>query len=389
MKSNNKTLVFQNNKRLNIGSLSNILPLIFTRKPLLIILFLSFFTSLQAQQQYTVKGNISGLKKEMKVFIQYLVGKEHKSDSAATKDGRFSIHGAIPRSLMVSLLFQSTEPVSGNISRESRFFYLSAGTTTISGNSLKSAVIKGGKEQDEYMELTSKAVPLRDSINKYGWNIPDKSKAKQFSLKQDSLTRQFIQTHNNSYVALDLVGQEAIFITDTKAFESLYNLLSTNLKNTIDGKKYAELLSVTKKLVIGAPAIGFTQEDANGKLVSLASLKGKFVLLEFWSSWCGWCRVEYPYIKKAYSQFKDKNFEIIGISLDNKKEMWIKAIKDNGFTWPQVCDLKGWKNAVAEKYAIYAIPQNFLIDPQGIIIAKELRGEVLLQKLEEVLNAQK
>jgi peroxiredoxin len=130
----------------------------------------------------------------------------------------------------------------------------------------------------------------------------------------------------------------------------------------------------------------FTLPDADGKDISLASYKGKYVLVDFWASWCGPCRAENPNVVKAYSRFKEKGFEILGVSLDDKKDKWQAAVQADNLAWTHVSDLKGWKNAVAEQYGIRAIPQNLLLDPQGVIIAKNLRGDALEKKLEEVLK---
>lgn len=130
----------------------------------------------------------------------------------------------------------------------------------------------------------------------------------------------------------------------------------------------------------------FTQNDINGKAVKLSDFKGKYVLLDFWASWCGPCRAENPNVLKAYNQYKDKNFTILGVSLDEKGDAWQKAIKDDALPWMQVSDLKGWQNEASSKYGISGIPANFLINPEGIIIAKDLRGEDLETKLAEVLN---
>jgi peroxiredoxin len=132
--------------------------------------------------------------------------------------------------------------------------------------------------------------------------------------------------------------------------------------------------------------IDFTQPDVNSKPVKLSDFKGKYILLDFWASWCGPCRAENPNVLKAYNTYKDKNFTVIGVSLDDSGEKWRKAIEEDGMPWIQLSDLKGFRNEVASQYGIQAIPSTFLLNPEGVIIAKDLRGEALHKKLGELLK---
>jgi peroxiredoxin len=137
---------------------------------------------------------------------------------------------------------------------------------------------------------------------------------------------------------------------------------------------------------IGTEALLFSQKDTLGKMVSLESFRGKYVLIDFWASWCGPCRTENPNLVAAFKKYASKNFTILGVSLDENKTSWMNAIRKDKLTWTQVSDLQGWKNKVAQMYLIRSIPANYLLDPSGKVIAKDLRGEELQVKLKELLQ---
>lgn len=158
----------------------------------------------------------------------------------------------------------------------------------------------------------------------------------------------------------------------------------------LDGLVYVTdldtIIGTLEKVQIGCPAPSFTLPDTAGNAVSLSSFAGKYVLLDFWASWCPYCRKENPNLVAAYEEFKDKNFTVLGISLDNRKEPWLKAIEHDRLAWTNVSDLQHWDAAVPALYGVRGIPANVLVSPDGIIVAKDLKGKALHDKLEELLR---
>ena len=205
-----------------------------------------------------------------------------------------------------------------------------------------------------------------------------------------SLLQTFVSKNPNSYISLlalnELVNSNAG--VDMSKLANLYKNLSEPVKKTDLGEFLGNRILAVSRTAIGAVAPDFTQNDPSGKPVKLSDFRGKYVLIDFWASWCGPCRQENPNVVKAYAQFKNKNFEILGVSLDNPnaKTAWLNAIEKDKLTWPQVSDLQGWKNQVALLYGVESIPQNFLIDPKGVIIDKNLRSEDLIRTLSNILK---
>jgi peroxiredoxin len=199
----------------------------------------------------------------------------------------------------------------------------------------------------------------------------------------------FIKAHPDYLVSIEALKDAVGYLPgDIRMYDKLFNGLNKNVRKSKEGLVLKKTIDGFMTVRIGAEAPLFQSPDTSGNAISLKELRGKYVLLDFWASWCGPCREENPNVVNAYEQFKDKHFTVLGISLDrsDKRDAWIKAIKDDGLVWHHVSDLKFWNNEVAKLYSVRSIPQNFLLDPQGKIVAANLRGEELFRKLQELIH---
>jgi len=269
---------------------------------------------------------------------------------------------------------------------------------------MNTAVITGGKTQQELLSLQglkreerAKMLNLQDEmipllIQSQGFGIDSNKKVQALSAQMQPLVKKmrekeelFIKTHPDSYVTLDLVAQRSRMMRAGN-FTKMLSGLSPRLRNSKSGKEMLRRLNVEKQTAIGVKAMDFSQPDADGNRISLDAFKGKYVLLNFWASWSEASRGENLDLLTLYLQFKNKGFEILSVSLDADREKWLNAIGEDHLIWPQLSDLRGWNNNAAQIYAITTVPKNFLIGPDGRIAGKDLFGEALLEKLEEVLR---
>ncbi len=348
-----------------------------------------------SEPHYVVKGNIAGSDSVTFYLQKRESGKTMTIDSAVSKGGRFTMKGGkVDYPQMVQLIAGDT--------RKRTSFYLENSDISITGtlDSLYKAKIVGSATQDQYQTYIDANKPLTD---KYSQLYVDYQQANQegdaakvamiekqadsIQTEMKSLQKDFIKNHPSSYVSPSLLVNLS-YEMDAPEIETMINGLDTTITALPLIKDLKTRVEVMKSVAVGQKAPDFTMNDVDGNPVSLYSKVGaKVLLVDFWAAWCNPCRQENPNVVKVYNQFHKKGFDVFGVSLDRSKEDWVKAIDNDKLTWTQVSDLQFWNNAAAKLYAVNAIPANFLLDASGTIIGKNLRGEDLYNKVNEVINA--
>jgi peroxiredoxin len=360
-----------------------------------------------ATKNFTINGKAGTITKPTWAYLFYQTGANKVIDSALVINGNFTISGNIFLPSNSTLVIDHTGAGSGKLGNTPDFlnFWLDKGTTNITTDkdSIKNAAITGSVINDDSKLLTQLLAPVNNEAKKLNdeknaapqsqQNTPQfqhdmQARYKALQDKQHNVFKTFITAHPASFISLIIINMMGKQGADPVEMDVLYTGLDASLKDMEIGRVLKSSIDQSKATAIGSIAPDFTQPDVNGMPVKLSSFRGKYVLLDFWASWCGPCRAENPNVVKAYTKYKDKNFTVLGVSLDRPdgKADWQKAIKSDGLSWTQVSDLKYWSNEAAVLYFVQSIPANFLLDPNGKIIAKDLRGVDLDNKLAELFG---
>jgi peroxiredoxin len=363
---------------------------------LLIIAALMFSCKTKVKEPYyVIKGKIVGADSITFILQKRVSGKFVRLDSAVEVKGEFKIKGG-------SIIYPDKVYLSSKDKEESLVFYLENSDIIITGHidSLENAKVTGSKTHDEFMAYQDLLKPFNERINKIyedyeaATKAGDKAKVAEIekniaeiNAERITFDKEFIKNHPASFIAPSILSSLS-YELEADEIDTLINGLDTTVANAPKIKDLKARVVVMKTVAIGQKAPDFILNDVNDKPLPLSSKisKSKLLLIDFWASWCGPCRQENPNVVKIYKEYNKKGFDVFGVSLDENKEDWVKAIADDKLTWTQVSDLQYWNNAAAKLYAVRTIPANFLLDKTGTIIARNLRGDALKNKVKEVLG---
>lgn len=374
------------------------------KKTLLIALVTLPALAFAQDTKYKIEGKIGDFNAPAKVYLEYRFPKGKPIyDSCTVVNGKFHFAGSVGAAPLNAYLLFNPKGTGTSKADGYRAIYLEPGLINVTAtDKIEHATVDGPKTNQENEKYQLLQKPVNDAyaaLEERQKAATAEQKASAEYMKKDradekaiddmsaAIDKKFISENPNSIISLNALESLA-YSADYVDLKPLYDALSPEVKSTEAGKALGERMPKLKAVALGATAPEFAEADTSGKVVNLSSFRGQYVLIDFWASWCGPCRRENPNVVKAYNHYKGQKFTILGVSLDkpNAKDKWLAAIHKDGLTWTHVSDLKFWDSKTAGLYAVRGIPQNFLLDPNGKIIAKNLRGDDLEDKLAEIFG---
>jgi peroxiredoxin len=341
-----------------------------------------------AQTSLQIKAKVGGIKDGTLVSLTDVNNPADTLAKAIAKNGVFELRRELKEPMLVNLNFAPGKTL---------MTFLDNRPVKLTGdiNKIDQLKLTGSTLHNDFTEFKKTFDPLFENLMRLNqlWQMGQRSDSLATAMNNAKVTIQaaigdYVKKRSSSAVSAFLLAATLQLEDNILVTEERFNLLRPVAIKNMYGAYLKEIIADAKVTAIGSTAVDFVQPDTSGVPVSLSSFRGKYVLLDFWASWCGPCRQENPNVVANFQKFSPKNFTVLGVSLDRpgQKDKWLQAIYKDNLTWTHVSDLQFWNNAVAKQYKVQGIPQNFLIDPNGKIIAKNLRGAALEQKLCEVLG---
>ncbi|MBL1410399.1 redoxin domain-containing protein [Sphingobacterium faecale] len=369
------------------------------------ILTVCHLNDAQAQEQkFTVIGQLSKETHGQKIYFSYNSTQGDVLDSLYSQHGKFRFEGTIDGPQLATLLLDSNNQGFQEYSSKSdkKMFYLDGETIMLASDStFKQATIENSAINREHERYKAPLQPTIEKIRVINTKFFHASAEEQndpeyirqtdiayYKVEQEliELQKKYIRENPNSIFSLRALSEIINVYEDVSIPKALFDGLSPELRQSKQGKSFQEQLDRRMLAQVGDEATEIALPDQDGRIVRLSDYKGKYVLVDFWASWCGPCREESPFLVELYKKYKSKNFEIIGISLDKQRDAWLKAVADDQLSWVHLSDLKAWGTEAVKNYGIVGVPQNFLISPDGKIVAKNLRGDHLEKTLLEFIK---
>lgn len=359
------------------------------------LVFLILLASCKDVPKYTIQGTINGASDEMVYLMKMVDGERMTIDSVNMVNGTFAFYGKqdVPQVYQIKVADQR-----GTLEV---FMENSLITVFAELNNLRKAEISGSSIHDEYAVYQSMMaehnmkiqaayrdyLAAREEGNKVLAREIEQTKVRPLHEIKISWQKDFLAANPNSFISPYLLLRHLYFEMDLDELDKALGNLSQDVEQSPYYQILKENVAALRKVEVGMPFVDITLPDTTGNILSMSSFVGKgYVLIDFWAAWCSPCRRENPHFVRIYDDYREKGFEIFGVSFDKSRDKWIEAIQEDGITWPQVSDLRYWQSSAAKLYGVRSIPHTVLIDPEGNILAKNLRHKDLRAMLEELLD---